>query len=209
MAALPAPALALARGKAPHFCTLGIFRVSHQIPAAPARPWFGPSQTPQDQLIQRPENPKFRNFGRKGSGAKRAVSAAGGLVGTGGKCPGGVFLVCMNGRVSEAGFPKRGSKTPLFTPYERPSHTGLHSPGGSQHCNPYKLVLCSDRPRTGRNAPVSVAERLVGTGGKYPGSGFPVYSNGRASAAGLRKRGPKTPLFTPGVSPPLRGLQQI
>ena len=68
---------------------------------------------------------------------------------TGGKFPGEHFLVCMNGRVSAAGFPERGSKHP-FSPHTRdPLTPGCTLPGGSQHRIPYKLVLCSDRPRTG------------------------------------------------------------
>ena len=53
---------------------------------------------------------------RTGSGRKRSVSVAGGLVGTGGKSRGCVFPDGVNGRVFSAGSSKRGSKTPLFTP---------------------------------------------------------------------------------------------
>ena len=131
----PAPALAWARGNGVHFCTLGNFRVAHQ--SRRPRPGPGSAQPNASESAREsraPGNPKFLNFWRKGRGANRAVSAAGGLVGTGGKYPGWHFPVCMNGRVFAAGFPKRLSKPP-FSPMVRevavPGCSDLSQPGGA------------------------------------------------------------------------------
>ena len=118
---------AFSKGKSVHIpCTLGDFRVCHYSAQIPPGPGSAPAKRLQMRPgIQGPENPKFRNFGRKGGGANRAVSAAGGLVGTGGKCPGWHFPVCMNGRVSAAGLPKMGSKNPVFTHGTGPCPRGM------------------------------------------------------------------------------------
>ena len=60
----------------------------------------------------------------------------------------------------------------------------------------------------GRNGSVSVAERLVGTGGKFRGTPFCVCSNGRVFSAGFPKRGPKTPRFLPITEPGFTGTQR-
>ena len=62
----------------------------------------------------------------KGSGAKRAVWSAEGLVGLHGKFRGGTFEVGGIGRVFSAGCPESGPKTPLFHPMLRGARAGMH-----------------------------------------------------------------------------------
>ena len=95
----------------------------------PARPWYVPSQTPQNRLGNPgPGRPGFSKMGGKGTGRDRSASVAGGLVGTGGKFRGWGFLVCWIARVFSAGFPKRGAKTPRFLPIMEPRPAGLQRP---------------------------------------------------------------------------------
>ena len=54
---------------------------------------------------------------------------------------------------------------------------------------------------SGRKRPVWVAETSVGPGGKFRGSSFLVYSNGRVFPPGPRKRGSENQLSIPSLSP--------
>ena len=60
---------------------------------------------------------------------------------------------------------------------------------------------------SGRKRAVWPAETSVGPGGKFRGSSFLVYSNGRVFPPGPRKRGSKNPLSIPSLSPRLAGYR--
>ena len=133
----PEPAPALARGKGAHFLHFREFSRFFIFSWNSVRPWYVPSQTAQNRLGNPgPARPGFSKMGGKGTGRKRSVSVAGGLVGTGGKFRGGHFLVCSIARVFSAGFPKRGSKTPRFLPITEPNLPGCSVRARSSSLHP-------------------------------------------------------------------------
>ena len=177
MAALPAPAPALARGKRAHFLHFREFSPFFVFGGNFIRPWYVPSQTAQNRLGNPgPARPGFSKMGGKGTGRKRSVSVAGGLVGTGGKFRGGPFLVCSIARVFSAGFPKRGSKTPRFLPIMEPRPSGMQRP--CQELQPASPIYegCARMnpvgPRTG-TAPFPPPEVSLGREENILGGVFP------------------------------------
>ena len=104
-------------------------------PAAPSicrleRPVFG-------RFRGRAGEPENSPGGGNGSGRKRAVWVAESLVGLRGKFRGVLFQVCSIGRVSSAGCPESGPKTPLFHPMPHAISSGLHLAARARRCNPY------------------------------------------------------------------------
>ena len=114
-----------------------------------AQPRGSPLPAPAAPSICRLERPVFGRFrgragepenspgGGNGSGRKRSVGVAESLVGLRGKSRGGLFQVCSIGRVSSAGCPESGPKTPLFRPMPLPVWTGMHLAARARRCIPY------------------------------------------------------------------------